>query len=160
MGCVRARHAAADRSRGDVAMSPLHRFAWWRRRHMKEEDLREELEFHLAEEAAERQDEGMSFDEARRRAHLDLGNAQLIREDTRTLWTWTTVEQVGQDVRYALRTMVRYRLVVGLAIVSLAFGIGANTAIYSFMDALLFRPISVPQPESLVLVTWHARDRK
>src|SRR5262249_6134393 len=103
------------------------------------------------------QDEGVSSEEARRRAHLDLGNAQLIREDVRTVWTWTTFEQVAQDARYALRTMVRYRLVVGLAIVSLALGIGGNTAIYSFMDALLFRPLPVPHPESLVLVTWHAR---
>ncbi|HEY1305718.1 MAG TPA: ABC transporter permease [Vicinamibacterales bacterium] len=138
----------------------FRRLAWWRRRRVTEEELREELEFHLAEEAHEREDEGVSSEEARRRAHLDLGNAQLIREDVRPLWTWITIEQLGQDVRYALRTMVRYRLVVGLAIVSLALGIGANTAIYSFMDALLFRPLPVPKPESLVLVTWHSKPFK
>jgi len=135
----------------------FRRLAWWRRRRVAEEELREELEFHLAEETAEHQDDGMSSADARRRAHLDLGNPILIREDVRTLWTWTTLEQLGQDVRYALRTMVRYRLVVGLAIVSLALGIGANTAIYSFMDALLFRSLPVPEPESLVLVTWHSK---
>jgi predicted permease len=139
-------------------MSALfRRLAWWRRRRVTEEELREELEFHLAEEAAEHQDDGRSAAAARRLARLDLGNPQLIREDVRTLWTWITLEQLGQDVRYALRTMVRSRLVVGLAIVSLALGIGANTAIYSFMDALLFRSLPVPQPESLVLVTWHSK---
>ena len=135
----------------------FRRLAWWRRRRISEENLREELEFHLAEEAAEREDDGVSSAEARRRAHLDLGNTQLIREDARTLWTWTLLEQFVQDVRYALRTMVRYRLAVGLAIVSLALGIGANTAIYSFMDALLFRAIPVPDPESLAAVTWHSK---
>ena len=138
-------------------MSDLfRRLAWWRPR-LREEELREELEFHLAEEAAEREDDGVSSEEARRRAHIDLGNTQLIREDVRTLWTWTTLEQLVQDARYALRTMVRYRLAVGLAIVSLALGIGANTAIYSFMDALLFRALPVPEPESLAAVTWHSK---
>jgi len=139
-------------------MSALfRRLAWWRRRRPSEEELRQELEFHLAEEAADRQDDGVSPQEARRRAHLDLGNTLLIREDVRTLWTWSTLEQIAQDARYALRTMVRYRLVMGLAIASLALGIGANTAIYSFMDALLFRALPVPEPESLAAVTWRAR---
>ena len=128
----------------------FRRLAWWRRRRVADEELREELEFHLAEEAAEREDDGVSSADARRCAHLDLGNALLIREDVRTLWSWTTLEQLLQDARYALRTMLRYRLVVGLAVVSLALGIGANTAIYSFMDALLFRALPVPEPEALV----------
>ena len=135
----------------------FRRLAWWRRRRVADEELREELEFHLAEEAAEREDDGLPSADARRRAHLDLGNALLIREDVRSLWTWTALEQLVQDVRYALRTMVRYRLVVGLAVLSLALGIGANTAIYSFMDALLFRALPVPQPDSLVVVTWHSK---
>jgi predicted permease len=133
------------------------RVAWWRRRRAREEDLREELEFHLGEEAADRQCEGLSPDVARRRAHLDLGNTLLIREEARTLWTWIPFERLVQDVRYALRTMIRNRLVAGLAIVSLALGIGANTAIYSFMDALLFRALPVPDPSSLVVVRWHSR---
>jgi macrolide transport system ATP-binding/permease protein len=143
---------------GGNAMNGLfRRLAWWRRRRVTEKDLQDELAFHLAEEAAERQDEGVSAPDARRSAHLDLGNVLLIREDVRALWTWTTVEQFLQDARYALRTMVRYRLAVGLAIVSLALGIGANTAIYSFMDALLFRALPVPEPESLAAVTWRAK---
>jgi hypothetical protein len=104
-----------------------------------EEELREELEFHLDEEAAERQDEGASLARSTASRSPRSRERALIREDVRTLWTWTTLEQLVQDVRYALRTMVRYRLVVGLAMLSLALGIGANTAIYSFMDALLFR---------------------
>jgi predicted permease len=139
-------------------MSDLfRRLASWRRRRVTEDELRDELEFHLAEEAAERQEDGVSPEYARRRAHLDLGNTVLIREDVRTLWTWTTLEQIVQDARYALRTMVRYRLVMGLAMASLALGIGANTAIYSFMDALVFRALPVPQPESLAAVTWRAK---
>src|SRR5688572_14754161 len=158
MGCVRAGDAIVAPARGGNAMSDLlRRLRWWRRRRITEEQLREELEFHLAQEAVERQGEGVSSRDAHRSAHLDLGNTLLIREDVRTLWTWTTLEQLVQDARFALRTMVRYRLVMGLAIVSLALGIGANTAIYSFMDALLFRALPVPEPESLAAVTWHAK---
>src|SRR4030095_796120 len=113
--------------------------------------------FHLAEEAGERQADGVPEDEAQWAARRDLGNALLIREDTRSLWTWTTIEQFAQDVRYAVRTMFRHRLVAGLAALSLALGIGPNTAIYSFMDALLFRSLPVPEADALVVVRWRSK---
>jgi macrolide transport system ATP-binding/permease protein len=58
----------------------------------------------------------------------------LLREDTRTLWTWTLLEQLAQDVRYALRTLFKNRALSAFAVLSLALGIGANTAIYSSRD--------------------------
>src|SRR5205085_9165772 len=72
----------------------------------------------------------------------------------------TFLEQLGQDVRYALRTMDGNRLFTELAVLSLALGIGANTAIYSFMDAILLRSLPVSDPESLVMLRWHAKPIK
>ena len=66
------------------------------------------------------------------------------------------LEQLAQDVRYALRGMVTNRMFTGLAALSLALGIGANTAIYSFMDAILLRSLPVADPASLVVVKWHS----
>src|SRR5262245_14799802 len=84
----------------------------------------------------------------------ELGNMTLVAEDARTAWTWTWLEQFAQDLRYAFRTMLRNRVFTILAVLSLALGIGANTAIYSFMDSILFRPLPVPQPESVIVMKW------
>jgi len=134
-------------------------FAWWTRRQkeQKEKDLREELEFHLSEEANEREACGLSRDEARAAARRDLGNVTLLQEETRALWTSRLVEQFVQDTRYAFRMMARNRAVSAFAVLSLAMGIGAGTAIYSFMDAILLRQLPVADPESLVEIAWRAK---
>jgi predicted permease len=133
------------------------KIAWWVRRRQKEQDLREELEFHLSEEAEEREAAGLSRDAARAAARRHLGNVTLLTEDTRALWSWTLLEQFAQDVRYALRTMARNRAVSVFAVLSLAMGIGAGTAIYSFMDAILLRQLPISDPGSLVEMTWRAK---
>jgi macrolide transport system ATP-binding/permease protein len=139
-------------------MTPLFRkCTWWLQRRRREAELREELQFHLAEEAGERRAEGRSEDEARWAARRDLGNATLLQEDTRSLWSWIFVEQLAQDVRYGLRTMAKNRLFTAMAALSLALGIGANTAIYSFMDAILMRSLPVSDPASLVVAKWRSR---
>ncbi len=81
----------------------------------------------------------------------------LLQEDTRNLWTWTWLEQLAQDVRYGLRTMFKNRMFTALAALSLALGIGANTAIYSFMDSILLRSLPVSDPASLVVVKWRSK---
>ena len=133
------------------------KLAWWMRRRQKERDLREELEFHLSEEAEEREAAGLSRDQARAAARRDLGNVTLLQEDTRAMWTWTLLEQFMQDARYALRTMARNKAVSAFAVVSLAMGIGAGTAIYSFMDAILLRQLPIADPSSLVEISWRAK---
>jgi predicted permease len=129
---------------------------WWLQRRRKEEELREELQFHLGEEMEERRADGVPDDEATWAARRDLGNTTLLREDARTLWSWTLLEQLAQDVRYGLRGMFTNRMFTGLAALSLALGIGANTAIYSFMDAILLRSLPVADPASLIVVKWHS----
>src|SRR5205823_803153 len=112
----------------------------------KEDELREELQFHLDEEAGQRQAQGLANQEAERAARRDLGNITLLRENTRAMWTWTLWEQFLQDLRYALRAMIHNRAFTMLAALSLALGIGANTAIYSFMDSILLRSLPVSDP--------------
>src|SRR2546423_384137 len=114
---------------------------WLAQRRRKEDDLRDELQFHLDEEAEQRQAEGLAEQQARWAARRELGNLMLVREDTRAMWGWTIVEQLGQDLRYAVRTMAANRLFTLLTVSSLALGIGANTAIYSFMDSILLRSL-------------------
>jgi len=75
------------------------------------------------------------------------------------VWTWTYLEQLGQDCRYAGRTMAANKTFSMLAILSLALGIGANTAIYSFMDSLLLHALPVADPESLAVLNWGANPK-
>lgn len=133
----------------------FRKLSWLGRRRQKEAELREELEFHLEEEAQERRADGLTEEEAGYAARRDLGNYTLVQEDTRAAWGWTLLEQFIQDVRYAVRTMAANKTISALAIVSLALGIGANTAIFSFMDTLLLKALPVPDPESLVVLKWH-----
>ena len=133
----------------------FRKLSWLTRRPQREAELHEELEFHLEEEAEERRAKGATNEEARYAARRDLGSVTLVKEDTRAAWGWTILEQFLQDVRYAFRTMAANKTFSVLAIVSLALGIGANTAIFSFMDTLLLRSLPVPEPESLVVLKWH-----
>ena len=134
----------------------LRKLRWLMGRSGKEAELREELEFHLEAEAGERESAGVSHEQARQAALRELGNVTLVREDTRATWGWTSLEQLGQDLRYALRTMASNRTFTAMAVLSLALGIGANTAIYSFVESILLRSLPVPDPQSLVVMKWRA----
>ncbi len=138
-------------------MSMLRRFIWWLQRERKEEQLREELQFHLDQEMSERRHAGLPEDDARWAARRDLGNEARLGEDVRTLWTWRPLDELTQDLRYACRMLVKNRAVTLFAALSLASGIGASTAIYSFMDALLLRSLPVPDPASMVVMTWQSK---
>ena len=137
--------------------SLFRKFTWWLQRRRRERELDEELRFHLEEEREEQRASGLPASQAAWAARRDLGNLTLLREDTRALWSWTPLEQLAQDFRYGVRTMLRNRTFTALAALSLALGIGANTAIYSFMDSILLRSLPVGDPASLVVVKWHAK---
>ncbi len=141
-------------------ISFFRKLTWWAQRRRKDAELREELEFHLANEADERRTDGLTEDEARWAARRDLGNVTLLREDARTLWSWRLLEQLAQDLRYGLRMMAANKTFSAMAILSLALGIGANTAIFSFMDAILRRSLPVPEPQSLVILSWRTPQRE
>src|SRR5688572_4632387 len=139
-------------------MTPLwRRFLWWIQGRRKEDEVREELAFHLAREIEERRAAGLSEDEARWAAQRDLGNEVRLREDARAIWTWRPLDELSQDLRFAFRTLFKTRAVAVFAILSLALGIGANTAIYSFMDAILLRSLPIANPDSLVVMSWRSK---
>jgi macrolide transport system ATP-binding/permease protein len=139
-------------------MIPFFRkLRWLTRRDAKEAELREELQFHLEEEAEQRRTEGLSEEEALWAARRELGNLTVVRERTREIWVWRVLEDFGQDLKYAVRSMHRNRAFTALAVLSLALGIGANTAVFSFLDSLLLRPLPVADPGSLVMLTFHMR---
>ncbi len=87
----------------------------------------------------------------------ELGNLTLAAEDARAVFTWAWLEQLGQDLRYALRSMAHNKIFTALAMLSLMLGIGANTAIYSLMESILLRRLPVPDPNSLVIMKWHGK---
>ncbi len=86
-----------------------------------------------------------------------LGNLTLAAEEARGEMGWRWLEHLGQDLRYGLRSMVRDKVFTVLAVASLALGIGANTAIYSFIESILLRPLPVADPQSLVVMKWRAK---
>src|SRR5262249_53019572 len=116
-----------------------------------------ELDFHLSEDTRLREEGGSSRDAARVAARRELGNLDLVAEDTRLAWGWTLLDQLAQDLLYAFRAMKSNRLFTMLAMLTLALGIGANTAIYSFLDAILVRRLPVADPESLIVLNWQAK---
>jgi predicted permease len=139
-------------------MTVLRKLTWLFHRRRREADLEAELAFHLEEEAEERQAAGLDPAAARLAARCDLGNAAAVAESTRAAWTWRWLEELGQDLRYAARAMAANRGFTALAALSLALGIGANTAIFSFLDAILLRSLPVADPQSLVMLRMHTRE--
>ncbi len=123
----------------------------------RSEALREEMELHLAEKAAELQADGMTAERARAEARRRFGNAGRKHEESREVWMTRFLSELGQDVRYGCRTMAANKAFSALASLLLALGIGANTAIYSFMESILLRSLPVADPESLVVLNWHSR---
>src|SRR3989449_9106500 len=140
---------------GGAMTSFFRKLRWLMGRPEKEAELQEEPQFHLEEEAGERQAQGLAREAALRAARRELGNLALLKEDTRAAWTWTFWEQLVQDIRYGLRTIAANKTFSAMAILSLALGIGANTAIFSFMDSILLRSLPVPDSQSLVMLSWH-----
>jgi macrolide transport system ATP-binding/permease protein len=120
-----------------------------------ERDLAEEMGHHLAMKAANTGDAAGDSAAARRQ----FGNVTRLKEESRAMWTWTFWEQCAQDLRYALRMMAANPLFTAMAALSLALGIGANTAIYSFMDAIMMRALPVQHPEQLAVFEWRSKGR-
>src|SRR5207244_5488553 len=100
----------------------------------------------------EQLERGLPHDAARYAAQKQLGNVTLLKEEMREMWSWMWLERVILDVRYALRMMRKSPGFAAIALVTLAIGIGANTAIFSVVDHLFFRPFPFRDSERLVAV--------
>ena len=128
----------------------FRRLQFFLRRDSFERELDEEMRHHLDLQA----EESGGLDSARRR----FGNITLLKEESRAMWSWSFLDQTVQDVRYALRAMAASPAFTAMAVLSLALGIGANTAIYSFLDAVLLRSLPVIRPHELVVLEWRSKD--
>src|ERR1051326_4119794 len=127
--------------------------ALWRRnvfllgRRRFEHDLPEEMQFHVDMKRQAGSDPHA--------ARKQFGNATFLREISREMWGWGSLESLMQDLRYAVRMMRRSPGLTAIAVLSLALGIGANTAIFTVMNAALLRDLPVKDPGRLILVMKH-----
>jgi predicted permease len=116
------------------------------------DDLSEEIRLHIEERAEQLMGEGMSRREAEQEARRAFGNQTLLEESSREVWQWPTLESIWADVRFALRQMRRSPGFTIAAVLTLALGIGANAVVFSLLNALILRPVNLPQGKNLYLV--------
>jgi putative ABC transport system permease protein len=123
-----------------------------------DDEFDDEARFHLEQRTEEYTKSGMTPEEARREASRRLGNLTLAREQVHDVNTLRSLSDMGQDLRYALRQLRRNPGFALAAILTLAVGIGANTAIFSVVDSVLFRPLSYNESRRLVVIDeWIAK---
>src|ERR1051325_9361134 len=119
-------------------------------------DLDRDIEEHIAMETQDNIDRGMFPEEARYAALRKFGNVVRAKEETRAVCSFIWLEELIQDIRFGLRTFRKSPGFVTVAILTLALGIGANTAIFSLIDAVMLKSLPRENPPEMVLLRWSA----
>jgi predicted permease len=130
----------------------IRRIGMLRHRDQVASELQEEMQLHLDLRRQQQVESGVAADDAAAAAHRRFGNPTLLRERSYTAWGWSWLEGLLQDMLYGLRAMLHSPGITIVALLSLALGIGANTAIFSLMDAVMLRSLPVKNPQQLVLL--------
>jgi putative ABC transport system permease protein len=126
--------------------------SWWRFFARRKRDLDEEIEAHLRMAVRDRVERGETPAEARAAAAREFGNVLLVKDVTRKTWGWEWLESAVQDLKYALRRLLKSPGFTIAAIATLTLGIGANTAIFELLDAVLLQSLPVKNPQELAEV--------
>ncbi|HKY04932.1 MAG TPA: ABC transporter permease, partial [Blastocatellia bacterium] len=119
-----------------------------------EQDLSEEVEAYLEMLVETRMKDGLKPEEARRAALIELGGMEQVKETVREVRMGHLIETIWRDAGYGLRMLLKSKGFTLVAVLSLALGIGANTAIFSLIDAVLLKMLPVSRPRELVLFNW------
>ena len=125
------------------------------RRSRFEGELEEEMRLHRELRAAKLREAGEP--DAEMAARRRFGNQLRLREESRDMWGWRFLETLSQDVRYALRQFRKNRVFTAVAVLTLAVGIGANTAVFTVVNGVLLRPLAYPDADRLVSLHEIAR---
>jgi putative ABC transport system permease protein len=128
------------------------RLIFYLRRDRFDRELEEEMRFHLEMKAEENLAAGISQEEARYAARRQFGNQTLLREVSRDMWSFRSLETLAQDLRYGLRMMVRNPGFTAAAVLTLTLGIGACTAVFSVVYAVMLRPLPYNNPDRLCVL--------
>ena len=129
------------------------------RRKSVEAELDEELRFHFEQQVAKFIQSGLPPQEAKRRARLHFGGVEQLKEEHRDARGVTFIETVLQDIRYGLRTLAKSTGFAVVAVLTLALGIGTNTAIFSYFNAWLIKPLPYPQADRLMVFQSHDKKK-
>src|SRR5438094_9528064 len=132
----------------------MNRILNWFRLRKLEGDLDRELQYHIDRRVTDLIHSGLPEPEARRRVALELGGATQVREEVRDIWLTRWLRDFVYDLRFSARSFRRSPSFTATALLSLALGIGATTALYSLIDQVVLRALPVDHPERLVLIDW------
>jgi len=128
------------------------KFPWFRRRR-RDEELEAEIRSHLDMAVHDRMERGETAEQARENARREFGNVGLVKEVTREMWGWTSLERLFQDLRFGVRMLLKAPKFTLIAVFTLALGIGLSTAIFSLTHSILLRALPYPDPERIATLS-------